>query len=209
MAKLRDLTGQRFTRLVVIERAENANCGRSMWRCRCDCGNEVCVIGQNLVRGRSRSCGCWFEDRKHMESHTRLYRIWTGMKTRCGNPKHHEYYNYGGKGISVCDEWKDSFQAFHEWATESGYADGLTIDRIDNEKNYCPENCRWATYKQQANNRTQNHLVTYNGKTQNIAQWAEELGINRVTLQARINRYGWDIEKAMTTKDARKKNDTF
>ena len=131
------------------------------------------------------------------------------MKTRCGNPKHHEYHNYGGKGISVCDEWKGSFQAFREWAIESGYADGLTIDRSDNEKNYCPENCRWATYKQQANNKTQNHLVTYNGKTQSIAQWAEELGINRVTLQARINRYGWDIEKAMTTKDTRKRNDTF
>lgn len=206
MAKLKDLTGQRFGRLTVIERAENAKCGRTMWNCKCDCGNEICVIGQNISSGRTKSCGCLYEAGKHRESHTRLYRIWSGMKTRCSNPKHHEFLNYGGKGISVCIEWEDNFQTFYEWAVGNGYADNLTLDRIDNSKNYCPENCRWATYKQQGNNRTQNHLITYNGKTQNITQWAEEFGINRVTLQARIVRYGWDIEKALTTKDARKRD---
>lgn len=209
MAKLKDLTGHRFERLTVIERADNCKSGRSMWWCKCDCGKEICVIGQNLVRGSTKSCGCLYEERAHRKSDTRLYSIWSGMKTRCSNPHHHEFYNYGGRGIAVCAEWKENFAAFYDWAVTSGYSDSLTLDRKDNNKGYSPENCRWATKKEQQNNRNCNHLLTYNGKTQTIKQWADELGIKRVTLQGRIVRYHWDVEKALTTKDGRKrKNDT-
>ena len=121
------------------------------------------------------------------------------MKTRCTNPNHEAYHNYGGRGISICDEWMNDFQAFYDWAMANGYSDDLSIDRIDNDGNYCPENCRWATDKEQCNNQRSNHLITYNGKTQTIKQWAADLGIKRVTLQARLTRYHWDVEKALTT----------
>jgi hypothetical protein len=198
MPKANNLLGLRFCRLEVVSRAENDKHGKTMWVCKCDCGNEIVAAGQNLLRGRTKSCGCLYEERAHRKSGTRLYSIWQSMKCRCYNKNHFEFYNYGGKGISICDEWLNDFQSFYSWAIENGYADDLTIDRIDNNKGYFPHNCRWATYKEQANNKRTNHLITYNGKTQNIAQWAKELGIKRVTLQARITRYDWDLEKALS-----------
>ena len=200
MAKLKDLTGQKFGRLTVIERSGNSNCRKTMWLCKCDCGNELTVVGENITNGRTKSCGCLRKERAHGKSDTRLHRIWTGMKTRCYNPNHHEAHNYSGRGIAVCDEWKNSFTAFYAWAVKNGYADNLTLDRIDNDKGYSPDNCRWVTLREQNSNRRNNHLITHNGKTQTISQWAAELGIKRVTLQARIQRYHWDIEKALTTK---------
>lgn len=196
MAVVKDLTGQRFERLTVVKRLENNRHSRAMWLCKCECGNELSVIGQNLILGRTKSCGCLRKEKAHGLVQTRLHRIWTGMKTRCYNPAHEAFDRYGGAGITVCDEWKDSFRVFYDWAMSNGYADGLSIDRIDNSKGYCPENCRWASREEQQNNRRSNHLITYNGKTQTIKQWADELGIKRVTLQARITRYNWDIEKA-------------
>jgi hypothetical protein len=208
MAKANELTGRRFGRLAVIERAENDKSGKTMWRCRCDCGNEMVVVGQNLLIGRTLSCGCLRRERAHGKADTRLHRIWTGMKTRCSNPKHHEFHNYGGRGIRVCAEWENNFMAFYEWALANGYQDRLTIDRENNNAGYSPENCRWATEGEQQNNRRTNHLITHNGKTQSIAQWAAELGIKRVTLQARLTRYHWDIEKAMSAEDKRKKGES-
>ena len=136
----------------------------------------------------------------HNMSHSRLYRIRNAMQQRCENPKAISYKHYGARGITLCEEWRQSFQAFYDWAMSHGYADNLTIERIDNDGNYCPENCRWATPKEQANNTTQNHFITYNGKTQTMAQWAEETGIKYTTLRARINMYHWSIERALTTK---------
>lgn len=156
---------------------------------------------------KSSVCSCFLKGRKckgfvikrigrtsHLSTQTRLFKIWEGMKERCSRIKHPHFSCYGGKGISVCDEWKD-FATFKEWAISSGYNNDLTIDRLDNSKGYSPENCRWATIKEQSRNKTTNHLITYNNKTKTISQWAEDLNINYTTLKYRICA-GWDISKA-------------
>ena len=120
------------------------------------------------------------------------------MLGRCYNPNHMHFKRYGMRGITVCEEWKNNFQAFYDWAMSNGYRDDLTIDRIDNNGNYCPENCRWATMKEQCNNTRSNTLITYNGKTQTMAQWAKEIGMPYHKLVVRIAR-GWDVERAFTT----------
>lgn len=122
------------------------------------------------------------------------------MKERCNNPNNPAYKNYGGRGIRICDEWLKDYKVFKKWAIENGYTDDLTIDRIDNNGNYEPNNCRWVSNKVQANNRRSNVLITYKGKTQNIKQWALELGINYKTLHRRLTVYKWSIEKALTQK---------
>ena len=205
MPRVHDLMGQNFGRLTVVGRAENDRHGKTRWVCQCECGNVLVANGLNLLKGRTKSCGCLNKERAHGKVDTRLHRIWTCMKTRCSNPSHEAYYRYGGRGILVCDEWSNNFMSFYDWAMANGYADDLTLDRIDNDKGYYPDNCRWATNDEQNNNRRDNHLITYKGKTQTIKKWADELGINRVTLQARITRFHWDIERAMTTKDARER----
>ena len=136
---------------------------------------------------------------KHGKCHTRLYQIWNAMKQRCSNPKAISYKYYGAKGVTVCQEWQDGFQAFHDWATANGYSDNLTLDRVDANGDYCPDNCRWTTNKEQQNNTSYNRLITYGAETHNITQWAEILNIPRNVLYNRIRR-GWDIEKIITTK---------
>ena len=137
----------------------------------------------------------------HGMSHSRLYRIWNSMRQRCENPKAISYKYYGGKGIFVCDEWKE-FKNFLAWALNNGYADNLTIDRKDSDGNYEPSNCKWATYKEQQNNTSYNRLYTHNGETLNIMQWAEKTGMSPNMLYKRLLR-GWSIEKALTTKKLR------
>ena len=126
----------------------------------------------------------------------RLYGIWINMRRRCSYTKQPGYSHYGGKGISVCEDWQHSYKAFYEWSIKNGYKDNLTIDRIDNSKGYSPDNCRWSDMKTQQNNRSYNKLLTYNGKTQNVKQWSEELGINYKTLWNRLFTYQWGIEKS-------------
>ena len=130
---------------------------------------------------------------------TRLYTIWSDMKARCTNPNKAKYARYGARGITVCDEWMNSVQAFYDWAMANGYRDDLTIDRIDNDGNYCPENCRWTTQITQQNNRSSNHFITYEGQTLTIAEWARMTGISGDEIRDRICRRGWEIGKALTT----------
>lgn len=137
--------------------------------------------------------------KKHGMSGTRLYRIWKNMKDRCNKPKHHNYERYGGRGIRVCEEWQNDFMAFYTWAMANGYQEDLTIDRKDNDGNYEPSNCRWATQREQLNNRGDfNVLVTYKGKTQTLMEWSEETGLPFATLRYRIVESHWPVEDAFT-----------
>ena len=168
MSALKDLTGMRFGRLLVISRAENRDCGLAQWLCRCDCGRELIVRGSTLRNGASKSCGCLKRDRtternyRHGSSkrnaHLRLYNVWCGMKQRCLDPEHISYKYYGGRGITICDEWKDSFPAFRDWALANGYDENAprgvcTLDRINVDGSYGPDNCRWVSMAIQADNK--------------------------------------------------------
>ena len=203
MPQLKDITGLRFGRLVVIERAENQG-KRVMWRCLCECGTEIVTRGDNLTSGRSQSCGCYNKERssqnhtKHGGSQTRLHAEWRKIKYRCNNPNCDRWNDYGGRGITVCKEWAVSFEAFRDWALANGYQDHLTIDRIDVNGKYEPGNCRWITNQKQQNNRRDNHYITYNGETQTITEWARIYGLSENGLVHRIRR-GWEIERAFTT----------
>lgn len=137
---------------------------------------------------------------KHGYRHTRLYRTYSNMKQRCNNSKNHKYPRYGGRGIRICDEWNspNGLKSFGDWAMSNGYADNLTLDRIDNNGDYCPENCRFVDLKTQSNNRSDNDFITYNGQTHSLTEWSEILGINRGTLWKRVHKYNWPIERAFT-----------
>lgn len=202
MSKAKDLTGLRVGRLTVIGQAERRG-GRPAWRCICDCGNETAVITTSLTTGRTRSCGCLNRERttesftKHGQYQTRLYRIWSNMIQRCSNPNNDNYHRYGENGITVCQEWRN-YKTFSQWAFENGYSDKLSIDRIENDKGYCPENCRWVTPQEQTDNRNCTRHISYDGKTKTLKRWSEETGIPYNTLQWRIQK-GWSSEKALTT----------
>ena len=197
-----DLSGERFGSLVATKRAENK--GRNTyWICVCDCGRTISVSTTHLRRGKTKSCGCQTSKLKsinhqtHGLTETHLYNIWIGMKQRCFSENHSSYSDYGGRGITICEEWKDDFTAFYDWSLRNGWNEGLEIDRMDNNGSYSPENCRWVSRTVQNNNKRNNHYIEYNGKTQTMAQWAKELNMNPVTLKSRIRR-GWSIEDAFT-----------
>lgn len=192
MGKIKDLTGQRFGRLVVVSENGRDKIQNVLWLCRCDCGNMVTVRGSMLRAGRSKSCGCF---RKELQSelntthglrNTRIYRIWVDMKTRCCNESNINYERYGAKGIAICKEWLDDFMNFYNWAIANGYRDDLTIDRIDNDKGYSPDNCRWVTQKEQQNNKRNNRKIMHNGETHTMSEWADIYGINPHTLRDRL-----------------------
>lgn len=141
--KALDLTGQRFGKLTVVEKITKRKKGKVLWKCLCDCGQFTQPVTASLINGHSRSCGC--VRTKHNGKGTRLYRILNGMKDRCLNVKSQYWIRYGGRGITICQEWAKDFAIFKEWALANGYEDTLTIDRIDNDKGYCPSNCQWLT----------------------------------------------------------------
>lgn len=215
--------GQRFGKLTVIgldhiqnyTRKDNGKNQRFFfYRCVCDCGNETVVQKSDLTKGSIKSCGCGLNPIIHGGTGTRLFVIWQGIKRRCNAKKGLNYKNYVLRGITICDEWKDNFKIFSDWAMLNGYNPNAkrgecTIDRIDNNKGYSPDNCRWVNQTIQARNTRKNKLITYNGETHCISEWAEILNISPNTLYARIIIKKWDIEKALTQTTERRKLITY
>lgn len=162
------------------------------WLCKCDCGNELVVLKKNLLNGNTQSCGCTraLSNASRLTTHgaknTKLYAIWCSMKDRCTRNNNKDFEHYGGRGIKVCEEWMRDFSAFRDWAIESGYNQNLTIDRINVNGNYCPDNCRWVDWNTQANNRTNSIYIEYNGETHTCAEWSKITGINYYTLRNRM-----------------------
>ena len=160
--------------------------------CKCACGNIKELYRTNLGSGKSISCGC---SRSNIAVGTKLYKVWESMKSRCLNANHHAYENYGGRGVTVCLEWMD-VETFYTWSLANGYKEGLSIDRIDNEQGYSPNNCKWSTWTEQHNNKRNNLFITFNGRTQTVAQWGREQHISNRTILSRI-RSGWENEKLL------------
>lgn len=208
MGRFKDLTGQKFGRLTVIKRAGTSKSGKVLWLCECSCEehNHITTTTSNLVTGTTKSCGCFARESAskvgkanttHGDTDSRLYRIFRGMKDRCYNPKNKDYAWYGGKGIKICEEWEDNYIAFKNWAINNGYKEILTIERKDFDKDYCPENCEWITMEQQQRNKSSNRLITYNGETMILVEWAEKFNIPYKVLCARINDRGYSFEEAI------------
>lgn len=214
MGKLKwDLTGIRFGRLTVISRAENDKNGKPMWNCVCDCGTEKVLSTSSLQTG-TKSCGCYRREWastikvKHggcrRGKRDRLYSVWNMIKQRCLDPNCKSYKNYGGRGITICDEWSNDYETFRTWSLQNGYDPEAknhecTIDRIDNDKGYSPDNCRWVEMKVQARNTRANRIIEYNGEEKTLAEWGEETGILPITIHHRL-KSGWTLEEAMTLK---------
>lgn len=203
MAERRIILGQKFGRLTVLSLSHKKGYTR-YFLCQCDCGKQTVVEKSALTTGKQISCGCARNERirnlkRLPDGYSRLHKIFHKMKARCYNPRSNRYSRYGARGIKICDEWLSDVDNFCRWAIENGYADNLSIDRIDNDGDYCPENCRWATNIEQSNNTSCNIFVTFNGKTQTLAQWSRELNIPTSTLHNRIRVNGWSVERALTT----------
>jgi len=199
--------GDVYGRLTVIgEAAQEDNSNYA--RCKCSCGKVRDFLIRNITTGKSRSCGCaWREAasnrlKKHGLSWgengkmNRLYKIWLDMKERCYNSKNSSFKRYGGRGVTVCDEWRNDYSAFHEWALRNGYKPGLTIERVNNDGDYCPENCVWADRRAQARNRSTNHILKYRGKNYTLAEASELSGLDHSTLIGRLSR-GWSVKDAI------------
>lgn len=199
-----NIKGAKFNRLLVVEMVSKSVKG-SVWKCKCDCGVVKNLLGDRVKNGYIKSCGCLVRETvpkikialKHGMSKTPIYNVWCTMKARCSNPNHIGFHNYGGRSIKVCDRWL-KFDNFNN-DMKNGYRKGLTLDRVDNKKGYSKNNCRWATHIEQQNNRSNNHLITYNGKTQTLSQWARSIGLKPGVLYLRVVRRGWDISRAITT----------
>lgn len=208
---MEDITGKKYGKLTVIEQSGKDKHNNILWKCQCECGNVTSVSGYRLRNGVVKSCGCFRKEfpakrfRRHGLRHHPLYVIWVDMRRRCETEKDCRYKDYGGRGISVCEEWHD-FQIFYNWAIKAGYKEELSIDRIDNDENYTPQNCRWATREEQANNKRNNRPICIDGETKNLFQWCRQYNINPSTVITRINR-GWS-EKDAITKSTRKREKT-
>lgn len=205
-----DITGHVFGRLTVIERNGISREGQAAWRCLCECGTTKTIAGYSLRRGDSASCGHprHRNPRKtHGLSGTNIYDVWRGIKKRCENKTNKNYHNYGGRGISLCERWH-SFAAFHE--DMGPRPNGYTLDRINNNGNYEPGNCRWTTWAVQAQNKRCAHWIAYNGETKSLTEWSKELSIPISTLNERLRR-GWSIEKTIRVplRKTKRKGDGF
>lgn len=183
-----DLTGKRFGKLTVLGLDHVDRKRGSFWLCQCDCGNEIVMRRDSLTTGNTKSCGCYFFDvhRTHGMTNTRLFREWTQMRRRCRETDGDHYQWYGARGISVCSEW-DNFETFCDWTLNNGYRDDLTIDRIDNNLGYYPENCRWVDNLTQQNNRSNNRRITYRVETHSAKEWSRILGVSYSKLLYRLD----------------------
>lgn len=198
-----DFTGRKINHLTVLEYA-GSDGGISKWKCRCDCGNIVYVRGSRLKNGEAKACGClmkngWGNGKTHGLSKSRIFKSWQNMKSRCNNPHNTYYKDYGGRGITFCDEWL-AFENFYNWAMANGYSDELTLDRIDTNGNYEPGNCRWADRKEQANNTRRNHYIEWNGERRTIAEWGRVLNVSYNSIYLRLYRHNWDMKTALSLK---------
>lgn len=210
MSKIVDLTGQRFGRLTVLEITNKKKYGKILWHCKCDCGNTKEATNSSLKCGDVKSCGCLQKDTrrinakniktktKHGMCEKRLYRIYHNMISRCYRKCTNGYENYGGRGIKVCEQWlgEKGFINFMNWSLSNGYNDELTIDRIDSNGNYEPNNCRWATRKDQCNNRRNNIILEYKDKKYSVSKWSEITGIKKTVIYQRL-RKGFSVGKAL------------
>lgn len=202
MSRYKDITGQRFGKLTALSRIPNTK-GRTKWLCKCECGNFKEVILSHLLNGHTKSCGCLYKggnNTTHEKRNTKLYRVWANMKQRCYNKNNPNYKDYGQRGIAVCDEWLTNFQAFYNWAMINGYDDTLTIDRINVNGNYTPDNCSWVDRKQQANNRRSNIVIKFDKYNYNISQWADILNLSQLTLTSRY-RKNFDVIEMLTKRN--------
>ncbi len=199
--KYEDLTGRRYGRLVVIGRSkERGNCNQVRWDCICDCGNTHSASTQSLSGGHTKSCGCFNRERhtKHGESRSdnKLYRAWSRIRERCNSPSYYHFKDYGGRGIKVCDEWEESYQAFRDWAVANGYKEGLSIDRIDVNGNYEPSNCRWVTLAEQQRNKRTTKYITYMGETKSVPEWCDIYNLDQGNVRRRLLN-GWNPEECL------------
>lgn len=195
-SKVHNLTGQKFGLLTVIGLAETET-RKTYWVCKCDCGNMKTVRSDSLLCGAIKSCGCikrkqdevnLTKNHRHKMSGTRIYSEWQGMKGRCYNKGSARYADWGGRGIKVCEQWRNSFESFYTWAMANGYQDNLTIDRIDNNGNYCPENCRWVGQQEQCRNRRSNINITIGNSTRTLMEWCEIFQVDYTNVNARYHR---------------------
>jgi hypothetical protein len=202
-----DLVGQQFGKLTVINKSYKRLYNRISWVCLCSCGKEKIATGNDLKMGKVSTCGnssCIIYNTKpahdakitHGMSRSRLYRIFRGIQQRCHNPRATKYRIYGGRGITICDEWNNDFIGFKNWSINNGYTNNLTIDRINNDGNYEPDNCQWSTRKEQSRNKSSNRQITYKNKTLCVNEWAEIKNINNRTLIDRLN-HDWSISDAL------------
>ena len=202
-ANSKNIIGNRYGYWTVLSYSHSLGNGRTYYNCKCDCGTTKPVLRLSLVNGSSLSCGCYHRQTAttHGGTHEKLYHVWRNMRDRCTREKHRSYALYGGRGITVCDEWNNKqsgYSAFRQWSCENGYKEGLTIDRIENDKEYSPTNCRWATRKQQANNTHNNRVITYNGLTKTLSEWGTFTGLGWARIQQRLDD-DWSIESALFT----------
>lgn len=188
--------GKKIGKLLILKQVENSKNGHRRFLCKCDCGNEFIIFLLNLKRGTQKCSKCARKERKiktHNKSHTRIYNVYCKMKQRCYNQNLPYYKNYGGRGIIICNEWlnkENGFMNFYNWAMNNGYKDNLTIDRINNDGNYEPQNCRWITLKEQASNRRSNRIIKYKNKEYTLTELSQKLNIKITTLEWRLN-HNW------------------
>lgn len=210
MSKFIDITGNKYNKLTVIRRVESNIKGLPRWLCQCECGNYTEVNGNNLKNSAVKSCGCLLKDPENAKhfgeprkkektlEEMRLYRIFRGMITRCENKNNPAYKNYGARGIKVCNEWRNNFVYFYQWAIDNGYKLGLTIERINVNKDYEPFNCKWISRGQQNFNKRNSYNFTINGRKQCLSVWCKEYKMPYLTVYKRITKLGMSIEDALT-----------